>query len=121
MLKRNLLVLGLVGALAFPAGLAFAASDDVPVDVIDATTVTAVTPDQNQARDRIHDPGECDGTGPQLQDRAQRHAATNGGQGPSVVDGESPGGFGAGPRDGTGPLHEGPLDGTGNRYGRAGA
>ncbi len=121
MLKKNLLVLGLVGALALPAGLAFAASDDVPVDPVSGTTVAAVTPDRDQVRDRIHDPAECDGTGPQLQDRAQKHAARIGGQGPYVVDGESPGGFGAGPRDGTGPLHEAPLDGTGNRYGQAGA
>jgi hypothetical protein len=28
-------------------------------------------------------------------------------------------GFGAGPRDGTGPVHEGPNDGTGNRFGAA--
>lgn len=29
-------------------------------------------------------------------------------------------GPGAGPRDGSGPLHEGPRDGTGNRFGRSG-
>lgn len=83
MLKKNLLVLWLVGALALPAGLAFAASDDVPVNPVNGTTVTAVTPDRDHARDRIHDPAECDGTGPQLQDRAQKHAARIGGRAPT--------------------------------------
>ena len=63
--------------------------------------------------------GDCDGDGPFGPFGPGAEEAPYGLNGDQDGDGYGPGeaGFGAGPLDGTGPIHDGPEDGTGNQFG----
>lgn len=118
MMKKVLAGLGLAGLLAIPAGAAWTApeSDEPPAtqSAMVAAGDTVQTQLQAQSRERIHDPSECDGDAQHLREQVRTRTHTT-----HRVDERPTGsGFGAGPQDGSGPLHEGPGDGSGNQYGR---
>jgi hypothetical protein len=95
-LKRTAMVTGVLVAVTVPAGVAFAATGPGPSANPPATCT------YDQQRLRLHD-----GTG--LQHAARADAQTSGSYGDANQ---------AGPQDGTGPLADRPLDGTGNQFGR---
>lgn len=146
MTRKTLIAMGLAGVLVIPAGAALAATDDslveLPAQVLlqdqaqqqdrvqDPTECgacrrlageevqgAAVAGDQARIRERMQDSTECDGEGVQL--RQQLHSQTQAAAGAGLGGGAGAA-YGAGPQDGTGPIHEGPADGTGNRYGAGG-
>ena len=91
----------------------------------------ASSSDQDQNRLRLHDPAECEYDGAQMRENANTQAKLEnrvGAQGPNgpgvgrdgLGEGVGGGGFGEGPLDGSGPIHTGPGDGTGNQFGPAG-
>lgn len=81
----------------------------------DATAIQETT--QLRSQLRVHDPEECDGDGAQVRAQVQEHARAEvqSQEGDGVA-----GGYGTGPQDGTGPLHEGTGDGSGHQYGQQG-
>jgi hypothetical protein len=97
-LKRTAVVGGIALALTVPAGIAYAAAQPGPAGNGSATCTF------DQDRDRLQ---LRDGTGP-------RHDATVSG---AAVTGNGHS-YQAGPLDGSGPLADRPLDGTGNQFGR---
>ena len=70
---------------------------------------------QAREREQLRDQSNCDGDGLQLREQvrteAQRELKLAEPQGEQK-------GFGPGAETGTGPLHEGPADGSGNQFGR---
>ncbi len=90
MMNKTLLSLGLATAMVVSTGAAVAAAQD-DVATTSPTSVQVV----DQDRDQIRDCDLYDGTAAQIRDRDR---AVNG----------------------TGPLHEGTADGTGNQSGRSG-
>ncbi len=97
-LKKAAIVSGIVLAVSVPAGVAYAAVQ--PGSPGNGTATCTY----NQDRDRLQ---LRDGTGP-------RHDA--------IVSGAAVTGSGhayqSGPMDGSGPLADRPLDGTGNQFGK---
>ena len=140
MMKKTLVGLGLTVALALPMGLSVAAaqevSDDPPVTIVDQDQVREQTRqhdcdlhdgdavmDRDQVRDRDHaadrDCELCDGdavrAGEPGRDRVERGAEA--GFRAGLSEGSPGVGNGEGVSDGTGPLHDGPENGTGNNRG----
>lgn len=97
-LKKTAVAAGIVLAVSVPAGVAYAASQ--PGSPGNGTATCTYSQDRDQLQLR-------DGTGP-------RHDA--------IVSGSVVAGSGhahqSGPLDGTGPLADRPLDGTGNQFGK---
>ncbi len=79
-------------------------------------------PDRSQVRDRDRDCELSDGDAVQLQERERAQVGADGAAGFSAdrANGSSGVGRGQGVSDGTGPLHDGPEDGTGKQFGSAG-
>ena len=120
-MKRSALVLGLVTAMLVPASIAVAQSDEAPV--AEQTRLGDGNPEdcpyyQENGEPqmlRLHE-GEGLQTGAGW-GQGSADGPHRAGYGHGECDGECEG-FGAGPRDGSGPLHEGSRDGTGNQFGR---
>lgn len=108
MIKKTLLGLGLAVAMAVSTGAAVAAAQD-DTTTSDTTTVRAVDQDRDQTRDC----DLCDGSTDRTRDRDCDLAATGTGGAP-VRDRVHAN------VDGTGPRHEGPVDGIGRQFGRSG-
>ena len=142
MMKKTLLGVGLAVALTIPMGLSVAAaqevSDDPPVTIVDQDQVrdqnrqhdcdlrdgdAVMVRDQvrDQDRDQVRDQDceLCDGdavrAGEPERERVGRDAEAGFKAGP--VEGSPGVGNGEGVSDGTGPLHDGPENGTGNNRG----
>lgn len=129
MRKKVWLVLAVAAILAVPTGIALATVDmdqwvqdraqdraqcvDCPTFDETITPVVAVQ-NQDQLRNRVHDPAVCDGSGEQLRAQKRLHVAEHSGQGihsrQPQADGMT-GPYRDGPLDGSGPLHS-PLDGV---------
>lgn len=130
MWKKILVTTGVVVALA--AGSTAAVAQTMrPATADEAPVVATQMQAHRQTRMQGHEPGMSDTPGAMAEGRHGNadHAAGNQ---PGAhlrdsencpADGRDAGGagrFGAGPQDGTGPIHQGPADGTGNHFGRHG-
>jgi hypothetical protein len=111
--------------LLIPIGVASAAGDDEP-EPVQASELAQATVQQTEMQQA--QVAGCNGTcagDPAMHTQGNRGARRGLGLAATDTDPEQatagPRGVGAGPRDGSGPLHAGPRDGTGNRFGAANA
>ncbi|MDH4280869.1 MAG: hypothetical protein OEZ14_16795 [Acidimicrobiia bacterium] len=138
MMNKTLLSLGLATALIASAGTAVAAQGST--DATTPTTAAVADRDRDQLhdcdlydrdalqvqdrdRDQLRDPALVDGDPSTAPERVRNQArlgsnGENGEQRAEFTGGNPGAGFGEGVLDGTGPVHEGPADGTGNQFGR---
>ena len=104
-LRRTALIAGASAALVLvPAGVAFAAAGNGNGPHRSGDPAVTCPYDQDRQQLRLHD-----GTGPR---HDEMHPTTG------ATAGATAGGYQSGPVDGSGPLAERPLDGTGNQWGR---
>jgi hypothetical protein len=128
MIRRLLMVGGVLTAVLVPIGIAAASTTEDGISSVDAPAEVEAT-DLQQVNPNCD--GTCDGAGPGVGPRngsgpihvgpangTGNQFGRDGGQGNRHGAGGQAG-FGIGPRDGTGPIHVGPADGTGNRFGVA--